>query len=150
VVLGISLRTLVFEKPSLDTLFLVQEGEGCVRLVGPHRPRLTLVFGHTYRKGRSNGRTHTVCSKICYDYCGGMFLKPRAPSGLAVGPGDSPLWTLPRLYMCSSASLGLTDHLRFQMLGMRCKSVNFGAGKGLGSPNWPDQIVEISLPLTPG
>jgi hypothetical protein len=43
------------------------------------------------RKGRSNGRTHTVCSKICYDYCGGMFLKPRAPSGLAVGPGDSPL-----------------------------------------------------------
>ena len=35
-----------------------------------------------------------------------------------------------------SASLGLTDYSQVDMLDMRYKSVNFGARKSPGSPNW--------------
>ena len=33
-------------------------------------------------------------------------------------------------------SLGLTDYSRVYMLGLQSQSVNFGAGKGPGSPDW--------------
>ena len=36
----------------------------------------------------------------------------------------------------SSVSSGFTDYSQVDILGSRCKSVNFGAGKSPGQPNW--------------
>jgi len=44
--------------------------------------------------------------------------------------------TTTRLRISSSASLGLTDYSQVDMRGVRYNSVNYGAGKSEGSPNW--------------
>jgi hypothetical protein len=37
-------------------------------------------------------------------------------------------------------TVGLADYCQVDMLGVRYQSVNFGAGKSPGSPNWWAQI----------